>query len=173
MLLYVRQVSTKSSFSIFPTLSLRKYYRRLIMTEIKPPPEVQGQTILQKEAFKKEVEIPVFILTKVTISKVLTYLKPYFLKLENWKPVQNLNGDIEIYLNPILVKDFSSFSSDIQGELMNENLTKANLQLKKITLGYENFSLETILRAVLPLDKEGGYLFIKLFIAFDSILIMC
>lgn len=125
------------------------------MCELKPPEEVRGQRILDRKAFKKEIKIPVFTLSTVNISNILPHLKKYFLKLENLKPVQSLNDSVVVHLNPFLVKKFSSFSPDVQSALMNMNLTEENLEMKTVTVGYENFSLETILRAVLPTDKEG------------------
>lgn len=122
---------------------------------IRPPEEVRGQTVLKKQDFEKEIEIPSLCLQKTKLSKVLAPIKKYCLKLENLKPVQHLNENVEIYLNPIFVTGFSCFPSEVQSILRDNDLTEDNIKMKKLKLGYENFSHETILRAVLPPDKEG------------------
>lgn len=122
---------------------------------IKPPEAVQGKTNLEKQAFQKEIEIPLLYLDKIKLSKILTHVKKYCLKLENLKPVQHSNEKVEVYLNPDLIKGFSCFSSEVQTVLRDNDLTEDHIKMKRIKVGYENFSHETILRAVLPPDKEG------------------
>lgn len=129
-------------------------HRSNMSEQIKPPEAVRGKTVLEKEAFQTEIEIPFVCLDKGKLSKVLAYIKKYCLKLENLKPVQHLNENVEIYLNPYLIKNFSSFSSDVQS-LLKDDKIEENIKMKKIIVGYQNFTHEAILRAVLPLDKEG------------------
>lgn len=150
MLRYLRQVFSK--FRLFPSIS---QLEPLMEEAIKPPAKVRGKTILEKNDFNVEVEIPVITINKNKVSGILPLIKKYCLKLEKLKPVQSINDNVDIYLNPGLVKDFSSFSSDVQDLLMSQSVNEECFRKKKVMFGYDNFPLESIFRAVLPPDKEG------------------
>lgn len=153
MLRYLKQVSSK--FRIFPSRSQPTTFRSNMEEVIKLPQSLRGKTILEKHDFDVEVEIPFITVNKNKVSSILPHIKKYCLKLLKLKFVQNIDEKVDIYLNPRLVRDFSSFSPEIQSVLRNENISEESIKLKKIMLGYDNFSLESIFKAVLPPDKDG------------------
>lgn len=154
MLEYLRQVYSK--FRLFLSKSQPTTCRSTMDELMKPPQKVRGKTLLDKHDFDMEIEIPIITANRNKISEILPHIKKYCLKLKNLKPVQNTNeNNVDIYLNPDLVKDFSSFTLDVQNLLQSHTLNDKCIKPKKIMLGYEHFSLESIFRAVLPLDKEG------------------
>lgn len=158
---YSRQVFSNSwSFqSVIPYLHYHRDNSLKMCDVTKPPEAVRGQTVLKKETFQKEIEIPVITLSKTNMSNTLKHIKKFFFKMENLKPVQNINEDfVEVHLNPHDVKDFSSFPVEVQNVLKDEQLIE-EVKMKKITICYENFSADAILRAVLPPNKEGRLFF--------------
>lgn len=157
MLQYLKQVFSNFSFGIVPQCLIHSKDRYVKMNEIiKPPETVRGQTVLEKRAFEKELEIPVIIVTKALLSQILVHIKKYVFKMQNIKPVQNVYENYtEVYLNPFDIKQFSSFPPEVQNKLKARNITEENFKMKKLTVYYENFTAEAVLRAVLPIDKEG------------------
>ncbi|KAJ3641117.1 hypothetical protein Zmor_027636 [Zophobas morio] len=123
---------------------------------LKPPEHVSGLTTLNKSLFEKTVTLPCLVIKDVKISSVLPHVKKFLLKLDNFKPVRNISeNEAHIYLNPDLVTRWSDLSAD------TPLLTESNLQMQTCTLTYDNFSLESVFRAVLPPQIEGTSSFTK------------
>ncbi|XP_027229731.2 tRNA (guanine(37)-N1)-methyltransferase isoform X1 [Penaeus vannamei] len=117
-----------------------------------PPSSVRGMKELNREAFQKTLTIPVIILDPEHIRHVLKKVKKYLLKLNNLKPVQNIEGHPEmkrILLNPLLATDTN--------EILNSfTAGEARVEMQEIVLNYDNWKAEDILRAVLPENQEAG-----------------
>ncbi|XP_015839993.1 tRNA (guanine(37)-N1)-methyltransferase [Tribolium castaneum] len=126
---------------------------------LKPPAQVAGLTTLDKNLFKKNITVPCLILKNVKISSVLPFVKNYLLKIENFKPVCNVTtGESHVYFNPEIIGAFSDLPPETQ-KLLNDLCVQ--LELKPLTLNYENFSIEGVFRAVLPPNVEGMSSFTK------------
>ncbi|XP_060534194.1 tRNA (guanine(37)-N1)-methyltransferase isoform X2 [Cylas formicarius] len=124
---------------------------------LKPPVEVAGLKELDKQKFEKRIEVPVLNVRNLKVSSVLPHVKKHLLKLEKFKPVK----DSLVFLNPELVNQWSDIPEEIRQNLEGHNLSENHLERREITLTYENYSAETVFRAVLPQDKEQTSSFTK------------
>ena len=131
--------------------------------QIVPPSVVYGMKNLDYELFRKEVILP-FILTNTDqINTISKSLKPYFLKIPEFKPVQPYSGHpdlLKIFLNPDKLNDqviqslkqletlLFPISSD-----MNEKSNFIGFQKHELT--YKNFSHHHIFRAIIPGNEDS------------------
>lgn len=123
---------------------------------LKPPESVRGIMKLDKNLFRKIVNVAYLSLTDIKPALVLPIVKKYMLKLDNFKPVRHEDGNTtNVFLNPQSVGVWNDLPPDTQSALENLSIEATDLKKRDITLGYENFNAETVLRAVLPPDKEG------------------
>ncbi|RZC27640.1 tRNA (guanine(37)-N1)-methyltransferase [Asbolus verrucosus] len=136
------------------------------MTEkpnLKPPDHVCGQTVLNKTLFEKTITVPCLVVKGVKISTVIPIVKKYLLKLENFKPVKTINEqEAEIFFNPELVNNWNDLSVEDQKSLQELSFNENNLVDRSHTLTYENYNVESILRAILPKNVEGSSSFTKI-----------
>lgn len=132
------------------------------VSNLKPPERVAGLKILDKNLFKKDITVPCLIFKNVKISSLMPIVKQYLLKIDNFKPIQNVaEGESHVYLNPELVKTWQDLALETQKLLSDLKLNERNLKFKTQTLNYENYSIESIFRSVLPPDIEGMSSFTK------------
>ncbi|CAH0407594.1 unnamed protein product [Chilo suppressalis] len=120
------------------------------------PVGVRGMKILDKAKFLRNVQVPVLKVAEQSLAKVTHHCRPYFLKLENFKPVQNLEDELFkkcVYLNPEKVTKWDDLSS-IHEALQEYECTEKNYTTKTMQFGYNNFSFESIFKAVLPEGEE-------------------
>lgn len=120
-----------------------------------PPQTVSGMTKLNREAFQKKILVPHVMVRSNRMNCALKQLKKYILKLERFKPVRNVDDSEkkEILLNPTLVKTFEDIRKQL-GEVGGED--EVTCAFREITVGYENWKAEDILKAVLPANQEGA-----------------
>ncbi|KAK8377128.1 hypothetical protein O3P69_013639 [Scylla paramamosain] len=128
-------------------------------TIILPPETVSGMMELDRGAFQKKISVPHVTVKSSIINSVIKCLKKYLLKLEKSKPVRTADDDgdkKEILLNPILVKSLEVIKKEL-GEVISKD--EVTFGYREITLGYENWKAEDILKAVLPANQEGAQSF--------------
>ncbi|KAG0715233.1 tRNA (guanine(37)-N1)-methyltransferase [Chionoecetes opilio] len=121
-----------------------------------PPQTVSGMVQLDKGAFQKTITVPHVTLKSNIMNSAFKCLKKYMLKLEKLKPVQDCDDDSEkkeMLLNPTLVTSFEDLQKQL-GELVGES--KPTFAYRDITVGYDNWKAEDILKAVLPANQEGA-----------------
>ena len=124
-----------------------------------PPQTVAGMMKLDREAFQKKISVPSVTVKSNIISNVIKCVKKYLLKLEKSKPIRTAADNVdkkEILLNPVLVKNLEVIKKEL-GEVISNN--DAIFGYTEITLGYENWKAEDILKAVLPANQEGAQSF--------------
>lgn len=88
------------------------------------------------------------------MNSVLKQLKKYLLKFEKLKPVKICDDDPEkkeILLNPSLMKS----SEDIRKHLAGTGVD-VQCVYREVTVGYDNWKAEDVLKAVLPANQEGA-----------------
>lgn len=139
--------------------SLHSLRQKMDVSPLLPPASVKGMTELNREAFQKKIMVPHMIVKSNKVSKVLKCLKKYLLKFEKVKPVKSDEDDPDkrvLLLNPLLVKDFEDVKEDFM-KFCDEG--DAAYIPKEITLNYENWKAEDILRTVLPENQEGAQSF--------------
>lgn len=123
---------------------------------LKPPESVYGMTTLDKSKFQKEVNVCCLNLKNVNLSKLIPHLKKYLLKMECFKPVQNINNDsFCIYLHPEKVSKWEDIEDTDRQKLAELGVMKENIENKKLIIAFENYSADAILKAVLPANQEG------------------
>ncbi|XP_011306381.1 tRNA (guanine(37)-N1)-methyltransferase isoform X2 [Fopius arisanus] len=133
--------------------SLYRYYSspriKNMVYSLTPPSSVKGMTFLKREEFTYVVDVPYVQLTKVSQKEFMAVIKKYLLKLRRWKPVQQMEDRLIVYLNPEVVESFEDFD-----EKAREILKKYTdvIEKKRITINYENWTADTILGAVIPED---------------------
>ncbi|NXJ07272.1 TRM5 methyltransferase, partial [Odontophorus gujanensis] len=120
-----------------------------------PHPDVRGMTVLNREAFKRTVAVPVLKVRKEIVHTLLKSLKHTVLQRPGLKRVVEDPEDEDsklVILDPHKVPEFSLGESErevLKQLHINPEVSKYNLELT-----YENFKSEEILRAVLPEGQD-------------------
>ncbi|XP_010710360.1 tRNA (guanine(37)-N1)-methyltransferase isoform X1 [Meleagris gallopavo] len=120
-----------------------------------PPPEVRGMTLLNREAFKRTVIVPVLKVKKEIVHTLLKSLKQTVLQRPGLKRVVEDPEDEDsklIILDPHKVPEFSLGESE--KEVLKQLHISPEVSEYNLELTYENFKSEEILRAVLPEGQD-------------------
>ena len=131
--------------------------------QIYPPIVVRGMKTLDYDLFRKKVSVP-YVRTKTeNIEKIRKILKPHFLKISAFNPVQRCIEDdtiFHIYLNPDKFVDVVTDKiTELKSDLINNESTNDFVQYRSHELTYENFNYHQILRSILPdkIDTVSGF----------------
>ncbi|NXR08804.1 TRM5 methyltransferase, partial [Semnornis frantzii] len=120
-----------------------------------PPPEVRGMTLLNREAFKRTIVVPVLKVKKEIVSGLLKSLKHVVLQRPGLKRVvedpEDENSRLLI-LDPHKILEFSL--GEPEKEVLKQLSVYPKVSKYNLELTYENFKSEEILRAVLPEGQE-------------------
>lgn len=124
------------------------------LTILLPPESVREMKKLDRNAFKMTINVPCLSVPKVSALKIFKIIKPYVLKLLNFKNLQETDcEDLRlIYINPDMIQCFSDFKDTERIKLLENNIKEENLIWKSLDIGYENWKADSILKAVLPPD---------------------
>lgn len=131
----------------------RHYFKNMDSIVLQPPESVRGITILDKELFKKKIQVPSLQLkdADININKIIPLIKTKFLKLDKLKPVQSIGEVKLILLHPLGVKEFKDLPVTKLKEL---NITEESFKLHELELGYDNWRADELLKSILPVDQE-------------------
>lgn len=122
------------------------------MTSLLVPPEsVRGMTCLDRTAFTTTVELPFLKVHGIKLSNIIPIVKKYLFKIKNFKPIQSMDNETIIYLNPLLIQTFEDFVEDEKKQLLE---TYNQFGITKIILKYDNWQSYDILRAILPKEID-------------------
>ncbi|CAO1311811.1 unnamed protein product [Diamesa serratosioi] len=102
--------------------------------------------LLDREKFTKIVKVPVIkydVKTVLFLKDLIVILKKYFLKIDKFKPVV----DGSIYLSPNLIQEFTELPIS---ELSRHGIKEEAFVFEELTLKYENWKSDDIIRAILP-----------------------
>ncbi|XP_055307031.1 tRNA (guanine(37)-N1)-methyltransferase [Sitodiplosis mosellana] len=117
-----------------------------------PPSSVRGMTLLDRERFKKIVQIPKLDVTEVSLKSIIPHIKRMLLKIQRHKSIElGSDGTKKLLLHPTSITCFG----DLPEEVRNLGLNGSHLKWEEFELKYENWSTEDILKAVLPADQES------------------
>ncbi|XP_037940345.1 tRNA (guanine(37)-N1)-methyltransferase-like [Teleopsis dalmanni] len=149
-----------TNIKIFKQLRQRHYFKNMDSELLKPPHHVYGMQTLEREAFRKEVQIPRLRVPEEQLHKVLPLVKNVLLKMEQLRPVQNLlneskdNNNLfkEILLHPLPVKSWDSLPIE---QLEENQITSSDFYFKELELNYKNWRADEILKCVLPTNEDG------------------
>lgn len=120
-----------------------------------PHPEVRGMTLLNREAFKRTVVVPVLKVKKEIVNILLKSLKHMVLQRPGLKRVVEDPEDEDsrlVILDPHKIPEFSLGESE--REVLKQLNVCPEVSKYNLELTYENFKSEEILRAVLPEGQE-------------------
>ncbi|KAG8187802.1 hypothetical protein JTE90_025840 [Oedothorax gibbosus] len=116
-----------------------------------PPSEVRGITILDRDTFKKDIEVPSVKIPVEDIKEAIKVLKPCFLKMPNFQPVQSEGEQKRVILNPDLFDEKLPYLQTILQRFKLNSVTWT-----KMSLTYDNWTSDNIFKAVLPPDSTGN-----------------
>ncbi|XP_031621059.1 tRNA (guanine(37)-N1)-methyltransferase [Contarinia nasturtii] len=120
--------------------------------DLQPPSSVRGMTLLDREKFKKIVQIPKLNVTDVNLKSILPHIKRMLLKIQRHKSIEIENdGTKKLLLHPTAITCFG----DLPEEVRNLGLNGSHLKWEEFELTYENWTTDDILKAVLPADQES------------------
>lgn len=121
-------------------------------TDLLPPSSVRGMTVLDREKFKKIVQLPKLDVTEVSLKSILPHIKRMLLKIQRHKSIEVENdGKKKLLLHPMAITCFG----DLPEEVRNLGLNGSHLKWEDFELTYENWSTEDILKSILPADQES------------------
>lgn len=138
----------------------RHFSTNMENADLRPPSEVRGMTMLDRNSFRKQIRVPTLRVNECLLNKVQPLVKTLLLKMEHLKPVRTAatrNGcndkptDKEILLHPLAVSGWESIPSD----LSSLGLDESSFYHTDLELNYENWKADDILKSVLPEDQEG------------------
>lgn len=136
------------------------------VSALTPPSSVRGLKKVDRSLFTKLVRIPCLRVSEASVNSALKHLKPFLLKMDNLKPVQDdSNGSTEdgvtkvILLNPQLTNSFETFQPHIRNCLNSCGVSEKDFEWIDKTLTYENWKHDQILDSVLPENdtKSSSY----------------
>jgi len=139
--------------------TLVKLSQKMDVSLLMPPSTVQGMKQLERNAFQKQISVPILKVPGMQANALIKQLKSKLLKLDHLKPVQipaEAEDLREILLNPLLVKNQDDVQEQINGFRGINPEIPLTYDTKSITLRYENWKSEHILKSVLPEDMEGA-----------------
>ncbi|XP_055606593.1 tRNA (guanine(37)-N1)-methyltransferase [Uranotaenia lowii] len=128
----------------------RHYFRNMDCPELCPPAAVRGMTFLDRESFTKQISVPHLSIPKgLNINQICRMVKTVMLKMQQYRPVRS--EESKIALHPLGVRDWSDLE---KLGLVEKDLGTDCLKWEEITIGYNNWGYDEILKAILPVDKE-------------------
>ncbi|XP_039285672.1 tRNA (guanine(37)-N1)-methyltransferase isoform X3 [Nilaparvata lugens] len=133
-----------------------------IKRTIRVPPETcRGlKNISDKSVFTKSTNVPCLITCAKNIGKLHKILRKYLIHLRNFKPVtQYIDNDgtpdeqkRTILLDPDIIFSFDSFLGREKEEMKNVGVTEDDFRFTNLEITYDNWLLNDLIKAVLPLN---------------------
>lgn len=121
------------------------------------PVGVRGMTVLDRSKFNRAVLVPVLRVAEDSLAKITKCVKPYYLKLENFRPVQSIDEEPSkkcVFLHPEKITKWEDIPDTTREHFQECEVNEQNFGMKEINLEYQNFSFHTIFKAVLPEDED-------------------
>ncbi|XP_075874178.1 tRNA (guanine(37)-N(1))-methyltransferase isoform X2 [Nelusetta ayraudi] len=151
-------VSVYRSFSS-PASVCSRFAPKLIMEPklYRPPPEVRGMTVLDKEAFTQTITVPALRVPTGVLNKVAKSLKKSTIQRPGVpRVVQDQEGCSDfrlVLLDPHKVSSPGSFS-EAEAEALRSFNVAEDLHDYELQLTYHNLKSEEVLEAVLPQGQD-------------------
>lgn len=130
----------------------------------KPSSSVKGMTVLDRGAFNSTCTVPAVSVNLPKIGSAVKILKKYLFHLPKVMPVFCCESDTErklILLNPSIVTEIDDLPCDVVEVLRDKCEISLDTAFthQTLKLTYENWTYDSVFRAVLPEDKEklSGY----------------
>lgn len=109
------------------------------------PPRVNTTNEINREKFSRTFNVPILEIADKTLiySSLVKMLKKYVLKVQKFQAIQGS----KIYLNPEIVQDFSHLPVE---ELKTAGIDETAFKKEDITLSYDNWKADQLIKAILP-----------------------
>lgn len=121
-------------------------------SDLLPPASVRGLTVLDRDKFTKVIKVPKLDVSDVCLQSVLPHIKRLMLKMDRFKAVETSSDGVKkVVLHPQAITCFG----ELPEEIRNLGLNGQHLNWEELTLTYDNWRAEEILKAVLPADQEA------------------
>lgn len=150
------KVSKLKIYSKNIILRHRHYFKSMDCELLRPPVEVRGMTILNREKFNKTIQVPRLWVPEEKSQRVLPSVKKLLLKMEKLKPVKPLKFNEQegrqILLHPQPVKSWHDLPVE---ELAKSDVKEDNFGKTDVLLSYDNWRADEIIKSVLPKEEEG------------------
>lgn len=127
------------------------FYTTTMTSLLVPPASVRGMMCLDRDAFTTVVTVSTLKLCDIAISKNIHVLKKYLLKICNFKSVEKIKDGAIVYLNPDIVTKFEDITENDRKLLADQYEYFSTIN---ITLKYDNWRRDMILKSILPEDIE-------------------
>lgn len=102
-----------------------------------------------RENFTKKISVPILLIQQnVNLNSVVKTLRAYLLKVQKFQAIR----DGKIYLNPDIVQEYSQLPID---QLKNAGLSSAAFRFEDITLNYDNWKADELIKAIIPEGIEA------------------
>ena len=144
--------------------------KNMDQNEIKPSNKVRGMTILDRNAFSREISLPSILIrnenlsvfTKKKKKKHPSHFSELCLKMRGLKPIRDLPDGDEmkashktVLIRPELIID-GKLKSDILDTLSPLiGIESCEIKYQDFTLNYDNWDYQEVLKAILPEDVSG------------------
>ncbi|KAK8779374.1 hypothetical protein V5799_019284 [Amblyomma americanum] len=124
---------------------------------IRPPACVLGMVELKREAFDTVASAPSFEVDVKDVSAVLNHVRKYLLKLPNFRAVQEGSDSNRkrFHLDPAKVSMLDDMDAAARAALSEARVTA--LGERRVSLSYDNWTAEDVLRAVIGQPDASGY----------------
>ncbi|OTF77919.1 tRNA (guanine(37)-N1)-methyltransferase-like protein, partial [Euroglyphus maynei] len=125
-----------------------------------PPDSVRGMRDLNRDLFRRTVRIPFVVAEINNFAAVVNLLQPYFLKIPNFKPVQEYqsSNQKQIFLNPDKLEQFEPIIENlVEARLLSRlNSNDEYIGHKEMELNYEHFNHLIIFRSIFGDTESDG-----------------
>lgn len=122
------------------------------------PIGVRGMTVLDRKKFVRTLQVPVLKVKIESLSKTSQLCRADYLKLENFKPIQDAATDDEfkkhIYLNPEKITKWLDIDETNRLAMIELGINENHLIFKEVQLDFTNWTHNTIFKAVLPENED-------------------
>ncbi|CAN7995507.1 unnamed protein product, partial [Ixodes hexagonus] len=145
------------TFVVLPCTLLKMATTVELPASLHPPASVRGMTELKPEAFETVVDVPCFETDSKLVGSIMKHVRKYLLKLPNFKPVRETSGGAKklFLLDPCKVQRYDDLTVDARQALSTCGV--GDLARQDVTLSYDNWTAEEVLRAVLGQPDAAGF----------------
>ncbi|XP_070504295.1 tRNA (guanine(37)-N(1))-methyltransferase [Chironomus tepperi] len=114
------------------------------------PPKISVSSVLKREDFTKTISVPILKIDsqKVNLNNIVKLLQSSLLKVQKFQAVK----DGKIFLNPDKVKNFEQLPVD---DLKTSGINSSSFEFEDITLSYDNWKADELIRAIIPENLES------------------
>lgn len=152
-----RHSSARTVQNSLPRLAITMATAQDLSRAIRPPAGVLGMVELKRAAFDTVASVPSFEADVKDVTAIMTHMRKYLLKLPNFKAVQEGAGGTRkrFHLDPAKVTTLDELDPAARVALSEAGVSV--LGERQVSLSYDNWTAEDVLRAVIGQPDASGY----------------